>query len=74
MAYNKKAYKYPFKFFYTQTKKKKHKLQILKYNIYYTNIIAMQNTIFIDKVLVESTKKKKFLLTFVIQKLREYKM
>lgn len=74
MAYNKKAYKYLFKFFYTQTKKKKHKLQILKYNIYHTNIIAMQNTIFIDKVLVGSTKKNKFLLTFVIQKLREYKI
>ena len=40
MAYNKVVYKYFLKVFYRQTNKKEYRLQILKHNIYYTNIIA----------------------------------
>lgn len=62
MVYSKIAYKYLFKVFYRKTNKKKYKLQILEHNIRYTNIIAMQNTIFIVKILVGSAKKKKLIL------------
>lgn len=57
-VYNKTVYKYLFKTFYRKTNKKKYKLQILKYNIYYTNIIVMQNVILVAKIWVESAKKK----------------
>ena len=58
MAYSKKAHKYLFKAFYGRTKNKKYELQILKYNIHHTNVIAMQDIILISKVLVRSAKKK----------------
>ena len=61
MVYSKIAYKYLFKVFYTKKNKKKYKSQILEHNIRYTNIIAMQNTIFIVKILVRSAKKKKLI-------------
>lgn len=41
MTNSKVAYKYLLKIFYEKTNKKKYKSQILGYNIYYTNIIAM---------------------------------
>ncbi len=72
MAHNKAAHKYFFKAFYGQTNKKEYELQILKHNIRHTNVIAMQNTILITKVPVESAKKKSLLLTRLIQRLREY--
>lgn len=37
---------------------KKYELQILKYNIYHINVIAIQNAIFIVKISAESIKKK----------------
>ena len=51
-------HKYLLKAFYGKTNKKKYESQILKYNIYYTNIIAMQDAILIAKVLVGNAKKK----------------
>lgn len=59
---SKAAYKYLFKVFYRRTNKKKFKLQILKYNIHHTNVIAIENAIFITKVPVRGTKEKKLLL------------
>lgn len=53
MIYSKTAHKYLFKAFYGRTNKNKYKLQILVYNKYYINIITMQNTISITKVLEE---------------------
>lgn len=37
-------------------------MQILKYNIHYTNIIAIQDTILIVKILITSIKKKTFII------------
>lgn len=71
MAYSKVIYKYLFKDFYRLTNKKKYKLQILEHNIYYINIIAMQNIILIAKSLISNTKKS-LLLIRLIQKLRKY--
>ena len=56
MTPKKKVYKYLFKVFYRQINRKKYELQILQYNIYYNNIPAMQNTLFLAKI--EHKKKK----------------
>ena len=40
-AYSEIAHKYFFKAFYGRTNEKKYESQILKYNINYTNIIAI---------------------------------
>lgn len=56
------AHKYLFKVFYGQTNKKKYELQILEYNIYYTNIITMQDAILIAKIPIGSTKKKEIVV------------
>ncbi len=48
------AHKYLFKALYGWTNKKEYKSQILKHNIRYTNVIAMQNAILMAKVLDES--------------------
>ena len=61
IANHKIVHKYFFKAFYRQTSNKKYKLQILKYKIHHTNIIFMQNNIFIAKILVKSSKKKEFI-------------
>ena len=58
MVHSEVAHKYLFKAFYRKTNKKKYKSQILEYNIYYTNIIAMQDSILITKIPIESVKKK----------------
>ena len=58
MTYSKVAYKYFFEAFYGGINKKEYELQILKYNIRYTNIIAMQNAILIAKILIDSIKKR----------------
>ena len=52
MAHSEVVNKYIFKVFYERANKKKYELQILKHNIRYSNIIAMQNIIIIVKVLV----------------------
>ncbi len=57
MVYGEITHKYVLKVFYRQTNKKKYELQILKHNIYYINIITLQNIILIAKVLDMSTKK-----------------
>ena len=62
MAHSEVAHKYLFKVFYKKTYKKEYKSQILEYNIYYINIIAIYNTIFIAKILVESAKKKELVV------------
>lgn len=41
IAFNEIAYKYFLKAFYEKTNKKEYELQILEYNICYTNVIAM---------------------------------
>ncbi len=56
-VYNKTAYKYLLKAFYRRINKKAYKLQILKYNIHHTNIIAIQNAIVIAKVQDGNAKK-----------------
>ena len=58
MVHSKAAHKYDFKAFYKWANKKKYELQILRHNIYYTNIIAMQDAILIAKILDGSVKKK----------------
>lgn len=61
MVHSEAAHKYFFNAFYRQTNKKKHKLQILNYNICHTNIIVRQDAIFcIFKVLIGSAKKKTY--------------
>lgn len=57
IEYSEIVYKYLLKAFYKGINKKKYKLQILKYNICHTNIIAMQNIILTTKVLNRSVKK-----------------
>lgn len=59
-------HKYFFKVFYKKNNKQLYKLQILEYNIYYMNIIVIQNTIPIAKILVESIKKKNLLFIYLI--------
>lgn len=58
MAHNRVAYKYILKVFYKWTNKKKYKSQILKHNIRYTNVIAMQNAIIKAKLLIGSAIKE----------------
>ncbi len=57
-AHNKAAHKYLLKAFYGQTNKKEHKSQILKHNIRYTNVIAIQDAIPMANVLDGSAKRK----------------
>lgn len=52
----KTVHKYHLKALYRWTNKKEYKSQILQHNIYHTNIIAMQDSIFSAKV---RYKKKK---------------
>ena len=56
MVYNKGFHKYLPKIFYWRTNKKEYESQILKHNICYTNVIAMQNTILMTKIPNENTK------------------
>ncbi len=58
MAHSKVAHKYLLKAFYGRTNKKEYKLQISKHDIYYTNVIAMQDAILMAKVLDGSAKRK----------------
>lgn len=58
MVYNKAAYKQFFKVFYKKINKKKYKSQILKHNIRYTKIVAIQDVIPKVKILFENIKKK----------------
>lgn len=44
-------------------------MQILKDNIYYINIITMQDVILIKKVLVESNKRKNFVINIFDEKI-----
>ena len=74
MTYNKAVYKYFFKAFYGHTNKKQYKLQILKHNICYTNIIAIQNPILIAKISDKSAKKNSLLLKHLISKSNKYKV
>lgn len=55
-------------------RRKTSELQILKYNIYHTNVFIVQDTILIVKVPIESAKKKNLLLIYLMQKLRGYIM
>ena len=71
-AHSEAAHKYLFKAFYGQTNKKEYELQILEHNIHHTNVIAMQDAILIAKVLVRGVKKKRLLLTHLMQRLRGY--
>ena len=61
-THSKIVYKYLLKVFYGKTNKKEYKSQILEHNICYTNVIAMQDTILIAKVLVWSVKKKELVI------------
>lgn len=58
MAYIKKIYKHFFKNFYKKINKNKYKMQILEYNIYYINVIAIQNIILIVQIPFKSIKTK----------------
>ncbi len=58
-VYSKVVYKYLFKTFYVRTNKKEYKSQISEYNIYYTNVIAIQDAVLIAKVPVGNAKKKR---------------
>lgn len=51
-----------------------YKLQISEYNIYYTNIIAMQNALIIAKILKKLSKKKTVLMIYLIYSLRKYRI
>ena len=66
-AHSEAAYKNLHQVFYGQTNKKEYKLQILKHNIYHTNVIAIQDTIIIPKVLNGSAKQISLLLTYLIR-------
>lgn len=59
-VYSKVAHKYLLKVFYRWTNKKEYKSQILEYNIYHTNVIAIQDAILIAKMLVGNIKKKAY--------------
>lgn len=65
MAYSKVMHKYFLKTFYRRNRKKKYKLQILKYNICHTNIFTIQNTILLAQV--KSKNKKVDINISVIQ-------
>ena len=56
-TYSEIAYQYLFKAIYRRINKKKYRLYILKHVICYINIITIENTIFIAKVLVKNTRK-----------------
>lgn len=58
MTNNKTVYNYLSKIIYKKINKKKYKLQILKHNICYINVITIQNAILITKILVKNAKKK----------------
>lgn len=60
--------------FYKKTNKKEYKFQILKHNIYHTNVIIIQDNILIAKILVENVRKKSWILTHLMQKLSRYVM
>lgn len=62
MTYSKIVHKYLLKAFYRQTNKKEYKSQILEYNIYYTNVIVIEDVILIAKIPIESTKKKEIVI------------
>ena len=72
MAYSKASHKYFFKAFYKRIKKKEYKLQILKHNICYANVITIQDVILIAKVPVESAKKRSMLLICLMKRLQGY--
>ena len=61
-AYNDVAHKYFLKTFYERTNKKKYESQILKHNIRYTKVIAMQDVILIAKIPVRSAKIKELVI------------
>ena len=71
-AYSATAYEYLLKSFYRRINKKKYKSQILKHNIHYTNVIIMQNVIFIVKICICSAKNTRLLLIRLMQRLRGY--
>ena len=73
-TYNKAAHKYFLKAFYRQTNKKEYESQVLKHNICYTNVIAIQNAILIVQVLDKSVQKNSFLLTCLMQRSCGYVM
>ncbi len=62
MANSEAAHKYLLKAFYGWTNKKEYESQILKHNICYTNVIAMQNAILMAKVLDEFAKRKQLVV------------
>ncbi len=62
IAYNEVAHKYFLKALYGQTNKKEYESQILKHNIRHTNVIAMQDTILMAKVLDGSAKRKQLVV------------
>lgn len=68
MAYSKTAHNYLFKDFYKKANKKKYKLQTLIYNICYIKVIAIQNVIFISKILDRSNNNKQFIIKIFIIK------
>lgn len=70
--YNEIVHKYTFKAFYRRTNKKEYKLWFLKYNIYYTNVITMQDVILIAKMLVGSTKKNHIIDTIDVDVIQVY--
>ncbi len=72
--HNEVAYKYLLKAFYERTNKKEYELQILKHNIRYTNVIAIQDAILIAKALDESAKKNSLLLIHLMQRSSGYVM
>lgn len=51
---------------------KEYEFQISEHNIRHTKVIAIQNAIFIAKVLIETAKKMNLLLICLIQKLCGY--
>ena len=72
MVHSETAHKYLFKTFYRRNNKNKYKSQILKHNICHTNVIIIQNTILMAKVLDGSAKKNSLLLTRPMQRSRGY--
>lgn len=57
-THNEVTHKYLLKTFNGRTNNNKYKSQILKHNIYYTNVIAIQDTILMPKVVNSSDTKK----------------
>lgn len=58
MTHNEVVHKHFLKAFYRETKKKRYESQILQYNIYHTNILAIEDTNFLAKA--KYRKKKQF--------------